>query len=467
MKRGLRYRIAPQLYSALKDVALGLKDEKLADTTHVFLGKLGEQGPIHSVYWSFEQECVLGIFGKRGSGKSYTLGVFLEGLACDTSAPGIGKNMSDRAVLVFDTLNIFQYAVVPVSEIPDSRIREKSQQAVKSFGLKEWALHFSISYPAGKRLPFYPESYEPFALDTALIRPEDYGHIFNIDIYREPLGHLLLAAYDAIKETGYSEGVRRVSGSSTAGLSDLIKCLSSDEGIREGFAADTIRALLARLRSLHGDELFSSTPTPMNTLLCGGRVRVLLLGQLSPPLRSVVAALLIRQAFNMRSCAAEASKLLRLRSSITPEQEKEARKVFEQSPPRTLVCIDEAQGYAPPTKSNPCTEVLIQYVKEGRNHGLSFLFTSQQPSAIHSEILSQMDGVIAHRLTVNTDIEATLKNAKGRAPDKISSGQQNLSEAELLRELTEGQAWVSQGDASRSFVLEVRPRITAHGGLEV
>ncbi|MDP7445150.1 MAG: hypothetical protein QGF64_05715, partial [Candidatus Poseidoniia archaeon] len=105
-------------------------------------------------------------------------------------------------------------------------------------------------------------------------------------------------------------------------------------------------------------------------------------------------------------------------------------------------------------------------VKEGRNHGLSLMITSQQPSAIHPEILSQVDCVIAHRLTVQSDIDAVLRSAKGRSPEKISSGTQALSPHDLLRELAQGQAYISHGDTTRAFISEIRPRVTAHGGIE-
>ena len=197
-----------------------------------------------------------------------------------------------------------------------------------------------------------------------------------------------------------------------------------------------------------------------------GQLTILLLGHLAPPMRSLVAAIVVRQLFNLRSAASEASKTLKLDSTISDNERTTAVKTIEASPPRTLLCIDEAQGYAPPSKVNPCTSILIQYVKEGRNHGLSLMITSQQPSAIHREILSQMDCVVAHRLTVQSDIDAMIRSAKGRSPDKISSGTQTLTINDLLRELVQGQAIISHGDATRSFVTEIRPRVTAHGGIE-
>jgi hypothetical protein len=466
MARGVRYRISPALNLSTSGIVLGGGGSANEQTTHAVLGRLGEQGTTATIRFSFGAECVMGIFGKRGMGKSYTLGGILEALACANPSSAIGCNQGDRAVLVLDTLNIYQYSVVPVSQIVDPTLRSRAQDRLKAFGLTEQPVEFDVSFPAGENLAFYPSEYQPFALDTAQIRPEDYAHIFELDLYRDPMGQLLLAAYDAIKQSGYRAQHATRTGSAAAGLAELIECVTLDPDLDQAFAADTRRALLSRLNSLFRLGLFSASPTFLADLLRPGRVRILLLGQLSPPLRSVVAGLLLRQLFQVRAAAAEASKMLRLRSNLEPEKRQMAEDVVRRSPPRTLVCIDEAQGYAPPTKANPCSPVLIQFVKEGRNHGLSLCFTSQQPSAIHAEVLSQVDSVIAHRLTVPSDIEAVLKNAKGRSPEKIGGGGADLTEADVLRELGEGQAWISHADAPRSLILEVRPRVTAHGGIE-
>jgi hypothetical protein len=280
------------------------------------------------------------------------------------------------------------------------------------------------------------------------------------------MGNLLLTAYDAIKSNGYTGSSGHVAGSTGLGLVEMIDCLRNDHSINESFNNETIRALITRLSILRNNPLFSEKPTSIKKLLSPGKARILLMGHLSPELRSVVAALITRQIFKMRSIASEASKLIKLNKEISETQRKKANLVLENAPPRTLICIDEAQGYAPPSKSNPCTEVLIQYVKEGRNHGLSLMVTSQQPSGLHAELLSQMDATIAHRLTVAPDIDATIKNAKARFPKKIMIGQDELNDAELLRELTQGQALISHADASRYFISQIRPRITAHGGIE-
>ena len=462
----LRYRVSPGLRVDDGTICLGCDRSNIDKVTHVNLGRLSEQGPRPTVILGFGREIVTGIFGQRGSGKSYTLGTIIEGLGAQDAGANIGCNVKDRAVLVLDTLNIYQYTAVPVSKIPDDQLRRTLSAKIAGFGIKETNIAIKTFYPEGHRQGFYTSRYQPFALDTSLIRPEDYAHIFEIDLFKDPTGHLLLAAVDATKSSGYTYKSATRTAKQDAGLSELIEYLSDDTNTAGSFERTSVRALRSRLESLNREKLFSSAPTSVSSIVRAGEATVLLLGHLAPPMRSLVAAILVRQLFNERSSASEANKTLKLDNTISNGERAAAEQTRETSAPRTLLCIDEAQGYAPPSRANPCTSILIQYVKEGRNHGLSLVVTSQQPSAIHPEILSQMDCVIAHRLTVQSDIDAVVRSAKGRSPEKISSGAQALSLHDLLRELDRGQAYISHGDTTRAFISEIRPRVTAHGGIE-
>ena len=462
----LHYKVSPRLRDDDGTICLGCDRSGMEKVTHANLGKLTEQGSRPKVILGFVREVVTGIFGQRGSGKSYTLGTIIEAMGANDAEANIGLNINDRAVLLLDTLNIYQYAAIPVSKISDDSLRRMLSSKLVGFGLKETDVSIRTYYPEGRRQGFYTSRHEPFVLDTSLIRPEDYAHIFDIDLFKDPTGHLLLAAFDAAKNSGYIYNSVAREGKEEAGLLELIEYLSDETNTADSFGRTTVRALRSRLQSLARDELFSSTPTPVSSMVRAGEVTILLLGRLAPSMRSLIAAILVRQLFNLRSAASEANKTLRLDSSISESERVEALRTIESSPPRTLLCIDEAQGYAPPSRANPCTSILIQYVKEGRNHGLSLIVTSQQPSAIHPELLSQVDCVVAHRLTVQSDIDAVIRSAKGRSPDKMSSGTQVLSVHDLLRELAQGQAYISHGDAPRSFITEIRPRVTAHGGIE-
>ena len=463
----LRYKVSPSMRDDDGVICLGCERSELKQITHSNIGRLSEQGSRPKVVLGFAREVVTGIFGQRGSGKSYTLGSIVESLGASDIDANLGINVDDRAVLLFDTLNIYQYAAVPVSQIPDTSLRNALSSNMAGFGLRETGVTIRTYYPEGRHRGFYTSRFHSFALDTSLMRPEDFAHVFDIDLFRDPMGHLLLAAFDAIKSTGYRFRSESRAGDQGSGLPQLVEFLSEEANTEGTFERTTVRALLSRVQTLARDPLFSSPSTSISAMLRVGEVSVLLLGHLSPPMRSLVAGILTRQLFNLRAAASEASKTLRLDGTLSKQERASATRTIEDSAPRTLLCIDEAQGYAPPSKANPCTSTLIQYVKEGRNHGLSLMITSQQPSAIHPEVLSQVDCVIAHRLTIQSDIDAVIRSAKGRGPAKISSGAQTLSVHDLLRELARGQAYVSHGGTARSFVLEVRPRVTAHGGIEL
>ena len=236
-----------------------------------------------------------------------------------------------------DTLNIYPYTAIPVSKIPDEATRKTLSAKIASFGLKETDIAVRTYYPQGHRQRFYTARYQPFSLDTSLIRPEDYAHIFEIDLFKDPTGHLLLAAYDAVKNTGYFYNSVDRAGKDRAGLSELVEYLSDETNTAESFERTTVRALRSRLQILAHDKLFSSTPTSVSTIIRAGEVTILLLGHLSAPMRSLTVAILVRQLFNLRSTASEANKILRLDSTISQDERAEALKTITTSPPRTPV----------------------------------------------------------------------------------------------------------------------------------
>ena len=328
----LRYKVSPKLRDEDGTICLGCDRGAMDEITHVNLGRLSEQGSRPKVVLGLGREIVTGIFGQRGSGKSYTLGTIIEALGASDARANIGFNVNDRAVLLLDTLNIYQYAVVPVSKIPDESLRNTLSAKIAGFELKETDISIRTYYPEGHRQGFYTGRYEPFALDTSLIRPEDYGHIFEIDLFKDPTGHLLLAAFDAVKNTGYSYDSESRRGKEEAGLSELIEYLSDESNTVGSFENTTVRALRSRLQTLARDKLFSSTPTPVSSMIKAGEVTILLLAHLAPPMRSLTAAILVRQLFNLRSVASEANKTLRLDSTISDDERAAAQQTIDLAP---------------------------------------------------------------------------------------------------------------------------------------
>ena len=146
-----------------------------------------------------------------------------------------------------------------------------------------------------------------------------------------------------------------------------------------------------------------------------------------------------------------------------PERRQIEDKILKFGSPN-LDCTDEAQNILPSDKKTTAGEMLIRYVREGRNYGLSFMVATQQPTAIDNRLLSQVDTLIAHKLTVQSDIDYVRRNLKSNMPEEVVHAGRALGLDGLLRSLDVGQALVSNTESERSAILDIRPRISVHGG---
>jgi len=92
------------------------------------------------------------------------------------------------------------------------------------------------------------------------------------------------------------------------------------------------------------------------------------------------------------------------------------------------------------------------------------MVATQQPTAIDNRLLSQVDTLITHKLTVQGDIDYVRRNLKSNMPEEVVYAGRTLGLDELLRSLDVGQALVSNTESERSAILDIRPRISVHGG---
>ncbi len=74
---------------------------------------------------------------------------------------------------------------------------------------------------------------------------------------------------------------------------------------------------------------------------------------------------------------------------------------------------------------------MIEYVKQGRRPGLSAVLSTQQPSALNSKIISQLDILLSHRLSFENDIKEVWKRMPATLP-------KDLKEPDSLKKLPEG-----------------------------
>ncbi|NGX16022.1 ATP-binding protein [Wenzhouxiangella sp. XN24] len=463
-----QYKIRPQLDPTQKAIHLGSGDSKGGA---LWLGTLAEAttGSQPKVWLATAKEQVVAVVGKRGSGKSFTLGVIAEGLGVMEGAV-LGRQDAPRAVLLFDPLDVYwttRYSVQPTGNKEVSR----HYQMAKSADLLGLGFNVEAWVPGSQnRRQADPDWFKTLQLPVSAMGLEEWELLLDVNIMTQPIGQALADALVFTRDRGFTSEGEVTDPRTDFDLLHLSRAARSEElaGI---YHPETIRALSQRLGALHSTGLFSAEGTRIRELLAPGRVTIVMLGRLPEGYRAAVVAVLTRMLISVRNDTSFAEKRLVLDSTLDDTTRAALTSVVESGIPKTVVMLDEAQSFLAPGPSNSARDLFIRLVKEGRNMGLSAVLATQQPSALDQRVLSQVETFVAHQLVTEPDIRAVKDNLKSSLPDSISSGANKLSLSDLLRQLPPGYCLVSAADMDttvrRALVVNVRPRATVHGGIEL
>ncbi|MBI4330566.1 MAG: ATP-binding protein [Chloroflexi bacterium] len=445
-----KFQVMPVIGHRNKVVVLGAT----SSDQRMMLGRLAEVGPYKNIDMDIGKEHVIAIVGKRGSGKTHSLGVVLEGLISTSEL--VSKHASDKAVLVLDTLNLFQWIGVPL-DLAQGKIAKEQLDRARHWGLAATPLPVKLWHLAGS-LPMTTKDSSPFLIQVSDMSAQDWGFLFDVDVMMDPMGQLVMSACDKVRHAGWSSNSGHRNPMPNHSIRHLVNCIGEDKELGNDFSPETRRAVRQRLISYEHVGLFSTKGTPIKDLLQPNQASVLLLGRCPEDLRTVVAFLLMRKLRELRSIASERKKELLITGS--------AQAVGDAYVPPTWVLIDEAQNIIPSKTVSLANQELTRFVREGRNFGLSMVISTQQPQAIDPKVMSQVDIIVVHTLTVQTDISYIMNNLKSAPPENIVLGRQPLKLQEAIRELEVGQCLISATESPRGLFAEIRPRITAHGGFE-
>ncbi|HOG73552.1 MAG TPA: DUF87 domain-containing protein [Methanofastidiosum sp.] len=417
--------------------------EKYKSKAALYLGKVNETNREWQNYFnkrvlldSISPHAIF-ICGMRGSGKSYTLGVIVEEMAMKNDGVGI---------IIIDPMGIFW------------SMKQKNKMANESEMLGRWGLkptgikNVKVFIPKGYVHKAPKETWDDvFKIKPSELRVDDWCLTFDIERF-DTMGLLIERIIDKTK-TGYNS----VDGKHVPGLGDdyniedLIRTIENEESVasREGgFKENTRRALNARLTGAIQWGIFDKNGTKLNDLSKRGQVSVIDVSFLDDNVRALVVGLLSRNLLNTRKVISrqEAMGDINLLGNV----------------PVTWLMIDEAHILVPRGgKATAATDSLIEYVRQGRQPGCSIVLATQQPSAIDSRILSQVDILICHKLVYQDDIKAVLQRMPSEIPNK-------LSDFRFIRSLSIGSAIIGDKEesTSRAFLISVRPRISQHEGRE-
>lgn len=410
--------------------------EKLGTFGTVYLGKhyvkMGQVTSLsNKIYMDVSKSHVVFVAGKRGSGKSYTMGVIAEGVNDLPSA--VKRNIS---IIMLDTMGIYWTMRYP---------NKKDAGLLKDWELDAKPLNVKIFTPVG----FYKKYKEqgiptdyPFSIRPIEITPAEWLMIFELSS-SNPVGVLIERVINDLREGGENFSIQ-----------DIIKSIKQDD------RSDETTKDAAENRFLIAERwgLFSAKGTSVDSLVLPGEVTIIDVSCYTAlsggeQVRSLVIGLIAEKLFLQRMVARKNEEYQDINRQVALFSREEEG---DQEPLVWLV-IDEAHEFLPNKGRTPASHSLITILREGRQPGISLVLATQQPGKIHSDVITQSDIVIAHRLTANIDVEALGALMQSYMREGLDK-QLNV----LPRE--PGAAIIFDDINERIYPVRVRPRYTWHGG---
>lgn len=403
----------------------------------VFIGKsyvkMGQYTSLsNKIFMDIARSHVVLVAGKRGSGKSYTLGVIAEELS---SLPKeISQNIGS---LIFDTMGIYWTMKFK---------NERDKDLLTDWELKSKNLPVKIFVPFGyydKYLEKGIPADKGFALDVAEMNPEDWILTFGLDIIH-PVSVLIQRTLTKLK-------------SKTRGfdIDDILDALKKEESA----SLEIKNAAIGLFEAADTWGVFAKKdeePTQVKDIVSGGTTTVLDLSVYNAVgafnIRALVISLLSRKIFNQRMSARKTEEI----SSVSRGLDLIAG-VEKKEYPLVWIFIDEAHEFLPLKGKTVATDALIQLLREGRQPGISLALATQQPGQIHRDVMTQSDIVISHRVTSKPDTEALNYIMQSYVLESIKKQMDYLP-------TLKGSAILLDDNSERIYPMRIRPRFTWHGG---
>ncbi len=355
---------------------------------------------------------VITICGKRGSGKSFSMGVIAEELF---SLPE--KIRRNLCALIIDTQGIFWTMKSP---------NEKEMLLLKEFGLEPKGFDIVTYVPEGQARRFSSVGVDydsTFAIAAGEVSAEDWMSVFELNP-NEPMGILMQMSLSRL-DSDYT-------------LDDIILEVKR----QTGFDKEKL-ALANMLETAKTWGIFGRSGMP--NILEPGKVSVLDMSITPQNVRALLLSLACAKILDERIEARRKEEL----SEIEAEAAKRV--------PMPWILIDEAHNFVPNDSKTPSSEILGRIIKEGRQPGITLVFATQRPEKLHADALAQCDLIISHRLTAKADIEAlnTIMQTY-----MLSGINKYLSELPNIK----GAAIVLDDNSERIYKVRIRPRLSWHAG---
>jgi len=400
----------------------------------VYIGKgfvkMGQYTSLsNKIFMDIARSHVVLVAGKRGSGKSYSLGVIAEELS------NIEKDVSQNiASLIFDTMGIFWTMKFQ---------NQKDRQLLEEWDLQSKNLPVKIFVPFGYYDDYLQKGIpadERFALDVSEMNPEDWILTFGLNIV-EPVAVIIERTITSLKEQEFD-------------IDDIIlkieKDIESEKEIKN--------AAIGLFEAAKTWGIFAKKyeqKTEVKDLVSAGKTSILDLSVYNSVgsfnVRALVISLVSRKIFNQRMFVRKKEEVDSIAKGLNYSYGE------KKDYPLVWIFIDEAHEFLPLTGKTIATDALIQLLREGRQPGISVVLATQQPGQIHRDVMSQSDIVISHRVTSQPDLEALNYIMQTYLLESIKRYMDDLPDLK-------GSAIILDDNSERIYPMRIRPRFTWHGG---
>ena len=372
---------------------------------------------------------VMLIAGKRGSGKSYTIGVIAEALA------DLNKEEAQNiSPLIFDTMGIFWTMKFK---------NHKDKPLLDDWGLESKNVPVKVFAPFG----YFQEYKEKgiavdseFAIKLSELEPDDWVSLFELR-YIDPQAVLIEGIISKLKEKGSFD------------FQDVMdEADRSDNNSQE--VRNSVKALFAAAKTW---KVFDEKKgTEIKELISPGITTVIDLSMYvsvgSFNVRGLIIGLVCKRLFKERMSSRKDEEIQAVQHGIDYLYFKPKRDM-----PLVWIFIDEAHEFLPKDGATPATDSLIQLLREGRQPGVSLVLATQQPGKIHTDAMTQADIVISHRVTAAPDVNSLNDIMQSYLYEGIKAKMDALPKLK-------GSAIVLDDNSERIYPMRVRPRFTWHGG---
>lgn len=376
---------------------------------------------------------VIYVCGKRGSGKSYTMGVIAEGMA--NLPENIKKNLS---FVLLDTMGIYWTMKYP---------NKQDKDLLRKWGLDAKELDVKIYTPKG----YYKEFKEkgiptdlPFSIKPSELNSRDWCQTFKINP-TDSIGVLIDSVIFRLNEKNIDYSV-----------DDIIKEIKKDLN----FIQEVKDAAINSFSNSKNWGIFDMEGTALKNLIQGGQVSVLDVSCYATmpggwEIKNLVIGLVSQKLFLERMIQRRDEEFEDIHKQMNYFYDNDEHQELKK--PLVWLVIDEAHEFLPREGKTLATDPLVTILREGRQPGISLILATQQPGKIHTDVMTQSDVIISHRITAKIDTDA------------LSSLTQSYMREGLDKYLNElphqrGAAIVLDDNNEKIFPIKIRPRFTWHGG---